>query len=87
MTDKQPPEWMGKNRKLTPAEVKDFLAEPVGRADRDHRRERRALRDPGLAGMGRRSLLDGRAGPGGVDCAYQDKSERRHFVRAGQRDL
>src|SRR6202453_1199298 len=29
MTDKQHPEWMGKNRKLTPAEVKDFLAEPV----------------------------------------------------------
>ena len=29
MTDKQTPEWMGKNRKLTPAEVKDFLAEPV----------------------------------------------------------
>src|SRR5260370_32417842 len=29
MTDKQTPEWMGKNRKLTPAEVKEFLAEPV----------------------------------------------------------
>jgi nitroimidazol reductase NimA-like FMN-containing flavoprotein (pyridoxamine 5'-phosphate oxidase superfamily) len=29
MTDKQHPEWMGKNRKLTPAEVKEFLAEPV----------------------------------------------------------
>jgi len=29
MTDKQHPEWMGKNRKLTPTEVKDFLAEPV----------------------------------------------------------
>jgi nitroimidazol reductase NimA-like FMN-containing flavoprotein (pyridoxamine 5'-phosphate oxidase superfamily) len=29
MTDKQHPEWMGKNRKLTPAEVKEFLHEPV----------------------------------------------------------
>ncbi|HEY6519959.1 MAG TPA: hypothetical protein VIZ19_11355 [Roseiarcus sp.] len=29
MTDNQHPEWMGKNRKLTPAEVKAFLAEPV----------------------------------------------------------
>src|SRR5277367_4497676 len=29
MTDKQHPKWMGKNRKLTPAEVKEFLAEPV----------------------------------------------------------
>ena len=29
MTDNQHPEWMGKNRKLTPTEVKDFLAEPV----------------------------------------------------------
>ena len=29
MTDEQHPEWMGKNRKLTPAEVKEFLAEPV----------------------------------------------------------
>lgn len=29
MTDKQTPEWMGKNRKLTPAEVKEFLAGPV----------------------------------------------------------
>src|SRR5258708_16137751 len=28
MADKHP-EWMGKNRKLTPAEVKEFLAEPV----------------------------------------------------------
>ena len=29
MTDTQHPEWMGKNRKLTPAEIKEFLAEPV----------------------------------------------------------
>jgi hypothetical protein len=29
MTDKQPPEWMGKNRKLRPMEIKEFLAEPV----------------------------------------------------------
>jgi nitroimidazol reductase NimA-like FMN-containing flavoprotein (pyridoxamine 5'-phosphate oxidase superfamily) len=29
MTDKQPPEWMGKNGKLTPAEIKEFLAGPV----------------------------------------------------------
>ena len=29
MADTQTPEWMGKNRKLTPAEVKEFLAEPV----------------------------------------------------------
>jgi nitroimidazol reductase NimA-like FMN-containing flavoprotein (pyridoxamine 5'-phosphate oxidase superfamily) len=29
MTDKQRPEWMGKNRKLTPVEVKEFLHEPV----------------------------------------------------------
>ena len=29
MTDKQTPEWMGKNAKLTPAEIKEFLAEPV----------------------------------------------------------
>ena len=29
MTDKQNPEWMGKNRKLTPAEIKEFLDEPV----------------------------------------------------------
>jgi PPOX class probable F420-dependent enzyme len=28
MTDKHP-KWMGKNRKLTPAEAKEFLAEPV----------------------------------------------------------
>ena len=28
MTDKHP-EWMGKNRKLTPVEVNEFLAEPV----------------------------------------------------------
>ena len=29
MTDKQTPEWMGKNGKLTPAEIREFLAEPV----------------------------------------------------------
>ena len=29
MEDKQTPEWMGKNRKLTPAEVKEFLAKAV----------------------------------------------------------
>jgi nitroimidazol reductase NimA-like FMN-containing flavoprotein (pyridoxamine 5'-phosphate oxidase superfamily) len=29
MTEKQTPEWMGKNRKLTPAEIQEFLAEPV----------------------------------------------------------
>ncbi len=29
MTDRQTPEWMGKNRKLTPAEVGEFLAGPV----------------------------------------------------------
>ena len=29
MTDNQHPEWMGKNRKLTPAEIKEFLHEPV----------------------------------------------------------
>jgi nitroimidazol reductase NimA-like FMN-containing flavoprotein (pyridoxamine 5'-phosphate oxidase superfamily) len=29
MTEQQHPEWMGKNRKLTPAEVKEFLAAPV----------------------------------------------------------
>jgi predicted pyridoxine 5'-phosphate oxidase superfamily flavin-nucleotide-binding protein len=29
MTEKKTPEWMGRNRKLTPAEVKEFLAEPV----------------------------------------------------------
>ena len=28
MTDKHP-EWMGKNRKLSPSEIKEFLAEPV----------------------------------------------------------
>ena len=31
MTDKQAPEWMGKNAKLTPAEIKEFLAEPWSR--------------------------------------------------------
>ena len=29
MSDKQPPEWMGKNRKLTPAEIEEFLGGPV----------------------------------------------------------
>ncbi len=29
MADKQSPEWMGKNGKLTPAEVREFLAGPV----------------------------------------------------------
>jgi len=25
MTDRETPEWMGKNRKLTPAEIEEFL--------------------------------------------------------------
>jgi len=29
MTRNQPPEWMGKNGKLTPAEIKEFLAQPM----------------------------------------------------------
>ena len=29
MTDKKTTEWLGKNRKLTPAEIKEFLAGPV----------------------------------------------------------
>ena len=29
MADKQTPEWMGKNGKLTPTEIKEFLAEPM----------------------------------------------------------
>ena len=29
MSDKQPPDWMGKNRKLTPAEIEEFLGGPV----------------------------------------------------------
>ena len=80
MTDKLHPEWMGKNRKLTPAEVKEFLARAGGRADRHHRRKRRALRDAGLARMGRRGLLDGPAGACGMD--RQIKNIRTSAFRA-----
>jgi predicted pyridoxine 5'-phosphate oxidase superfamily flavin-nucleotide-binding protein len=87
VTDNQHSEWMGKNRKLTPAEVKEFLAEPVVARIA-------TIDENGVPyvtpvwqewdGEAFWIVLRERAAWG---CAYQDKSERRHFVRAGQRDL
>src|SRR6202142_810927 len=72
MTDKQHPEWMGKNRKLTPAEVKDFLAEPgVARIA--------TIAEKGVPYVTpvwqerERGLLGCRAGAGGLGCAYQEE--------------
>ena len=87
MTDKQTPEWMGKNRKLTPAEIEEFLAGPVVARIATIDENGVPYVTPVVAGMGRRSLLDRPARALGLGRAYQEESECRHFVRAGQRDL
>ena len=87
MTDKQPPEWMGKNRKLTPMEIKEFLAEPVVARVATIDENGVPYVTPVVAGMGRRSVLDRTARALGLGRAYQEESECWHFVRAGQRNL
>jgi hypothetical protein len=83
MTEQQHPEWMGKNRKLTPAEVKEFLAGPVVARIATIDESGVPYVTPVWQEWGRGGLLDRPARARGLDRAYQEESERRNFVRGG----
>ena len=87
MTDTQHPEWMGKNRKLTPAEVKEFLAEPVvARIATIDENGVPYVTPVWQEWDGEAFWMVVRERAAWI-APYQEKSERRHFVRARQRDL
>ena len=87
MTDKQTPEWMGKNRKLTPAEIEEYLAEPVvARIATVDENGVPYITPTWQEWDGKAFWIVPRERSAWV-AHIKIESECRHFVRAGQRDL
>ena len=78
---------MGKNRKLTPAEIKEFLTEPVVARIATIDQNGMPYVTPVWQEWDGEAFWIRAVRARGLDRAYQEQSKCRHFVRARRRDI